>query len=176
MVVQFFSENIGGDRFWQLVEDMLRQPHDNRDLIELYHACLAAGFEGRFRVMPDGKRRLHEIQGLVQAVLRLAREGRHGQPGPLRPEQEQRLLEAVAGQDRRRCACGPEALRNQPRGDRAGAGPDLGMVDAPAKTASPRSPLGGLPKVVDDQRVAGSERACGRQQQNAIGPALDLEC
>ena len=69
MVVQFFSENIGGDRFWQLVEDMLRQPHENRDLIELYHACLAAGFEGRFRIMPDGKRRLHEIMTQLYAVL-----------------------------------------------------------------------------------------------------------
>ena len=69
MVVQFFSENIGGDRFWLLTEDMLRQPHDNRDLIELFHACLAAGFEGRFRIMPDGKRRLHEIMTQLYAVL-----------------------------------------------------------------------------------------------------------
>ena len=69
MVVQFFRENIGGDRFWQLVDDMLRTPSDNRDLIELYHACLAAGFEGRFRVMPDGKRRLHEIMSRLQGAL-----------------------------------------------------------------------------------------------------------
>lgn len=69
MVVQFFRENIGGDRFWQLVDDMLRNPAGNRDLIELYHACLAAGFEGRFRVMPDGKRRLHEIMARLQGAL-----------------------------------------------------------------------------------------------------------
>ena len=69
MVVSFFRENIGGDRFWQLVDDMLRTPSDNRDIIELYHACLAAGFEGRFRVMPDGKRRLHEIMARLQGAL-----------------------------------------------------------------------------------------------------------
>lgn len=69
MVVQFFHENIGGDRFWQLVDDMLRVPHDNLDLIELFHACLAAGFEGRFRVMPDGRRRLHEIMARLQGAL-----------------------------------------------------------------------------------------------------------
>lgn len=69
MVVQFFQENIGGDRFWQLVDDMLRTPGDNADLIELYHACLAAGFEGRFRVMPDGRRRLHEIMARLQGAL-----------------------------------------------------------------------------------------------------------
>ena len=69
MVVQFFHENIGGDRFWQLVDDMLRVPGDNLDLIELFHACLAAGFEGRFRVMPDGRRRLHEIMARLQGAL-----------------------------------------------------------------------------------------------------------
>lgn len=69
MVVTFFQENIGGDRFWQLVDDMLRVPQDNLDLIELFHACLAAGFEGRFRVMPDGRRRLHEIMTRLQGAL-----------------------------------------------------------------------------------------------------------
>jgi type IV/VI secretion system ImpK/VasF family protein len=69
MVVQFFHEVIGGDRFWQLAEDMQRRPSDNRDIIELFHACLAAGFEGRFRIMPDGKRRLHEIMSSLYGSL-----------------------------------------------------------------------------------------------------------
>ena len=69
LVVHFFQENIGGDRFWQLVEDMLARPASNPDVIELYHACLAAGFEGRFRIMPDGKRRLHEIMTQLYAAL-----------------------------------------------------------------------------------------------------------
>jgi type IV/VI secretion system ImpK/VasF family protein len=69
MVVQTFQENIGGDRFWQLVDDMLRDPAGNGDLIELYHACLAAGFEGRFRVMPDGRRRLQEVMARLHGAL-----------------------------------------------------------------------------------------------------------
>lgn len=69
LVVQFFQEAIGGDRFWQLVDDMLARPAQHADLIELYHACLAAGFEGRFRVMPDGKRRLHEVMTSLYAGL-----------------------------------------------------------------------------------------------------------
>lgn len=73
MVVQTFQENIGGDRFWQLVDDMLARPAQQGDLIELYHACLAAGFEGRFRIMPDGKRRLHEIMNQLYATMDHAR-------------------------------------------------------------------------------------------------------
>jgi len=69
MVVQFFGENIGGDRFWQLVDDMLARPAQFKDLIELFHACLAAGFEGRFRVMPDGKSRHHQVMSSLYAAL-----------------------------------------------------------------------------------------------------------
>jgi type VI secretion system protein ImpK len=69
MTVRFFQENIGGDRFWQLVDDMLSRPAENRDLIELYHACLAAGFEGRFRVMGDGRRRLDDVMSRLYAAL-----------------------------------------------------------------------------------------------------------
>jgi len=69
MTVHFFAENIGGDRFWQLVDDMLSRPAENRDLVELYHACLAAGFEGRFRVMGDGRRRLDDVMSRLYAAL-----------------------------------------------------------------------------------------------------------
>jgi type VI secretion system protein ImpK len=69
MVVRFFNENIGGDRFWQIVEDMLKRPAEYGLLIELYHACLAAGFEGRFRVLPDGRRRLDEVMTQLYATL-----------------------------------------------------------------------------------------------------------
>ena len=69
LVVQFFRENIGGDRFWQLVEDMLANPNQNSEMIELFHACLASGFEGRFRVMPDGKGRLREIMNRLYGAL-----------------------------------------------------------------------------------------------------------
>ncbi len=69
LVVQMFRENIGGDRFWQIVDELLANPNGNDDLIELFHACLATGFEGRFRVMPDGRRRLDEIMKRLFAAL-----------------------------------------------------------------------------------------------------------
>ncbi|HEY4031372.1 MAG TPA: type IVB secretion system protein IcmH/DotU [Caulobacteraceae bacterium] len=65
IVVRFFGENIGGDRFWKLLDEMVASPAQYRDLLELYHACMAAGFEGRYRVMADGKR---EHLGQMQRV------------------------------------------------------------------------------------------------------------
>ncbi len=69
LVVQFFRENIGGDRFWQLVDDMLARPGQNHEMIELTGDCLAAGFEGRFRVMPDGRGRLQQIMANLYGAL-----------------------------------------------------------------------------------------------------------
>ncbi len=92
LVIQFFKENIGGDRFWQMVDNMLARPAQYADLIELFHACLAAGFEGRFRVMPDGKRRLQEVTAQLYSSMEHTRRlsvtelSPHwrGQPTPLR--------------------------------------------------------------------------------------------
>ena len=69
LVVQMFRENIGGDRFWQIAEEMLARPSGNGDMIELLHACLGAGFEGRFRQMPDRTSRLQEIMARLYGAL-----------------------------------------------------------------------------------------------------------
>jgi type VI secretion system protein ImpK len=69
MVVIFFRENIAGDRFWEFVDEVLRAPAQNRDLIELFHACLAAGFEGRTRTMPDGHSRKGQVMASLVAAL-----------------------------------------------------------------------------------------------------------
>jgi type VI secretion system protein ImpK len=69
MVVKFFGEAIGGDRFWKLLDEMIASPGRYPELLELYHACLAVGFEGRYRVAQDGKRQHQEqMQRVFQAL------------------------------------------------------------------------------------------------------------
>lgn len=93
MVIHFFGENIGGDRFWQLLEDMLKTPATYKDLIELFHGCMAVGFEGRFRVIEEGRRRHYEVMQKAYAALEHVRDlsdvelSPHwrGQPTPARP-------------------------------------------------------------------------------------------
>jgi len=93
MVVRGFGENIGGDRFWMLLGEMLVRPGEHPELIELYHACLAAGFEGRYRVSEDGRSRLREILTSAYAALPHVRglsdlemvPAWRGTPTPLRP-------------------------------------------------------------------------------------------
>jgi type VI secretion system protein ImpK len=67
LVVRFFHEAIGGDRFWRLLEEMVARPAEYANLLELYHACMGAGFEGRYRVMPGGR---PQLEALMQQVFR----------------------------------------------------------------------------------------------------------
>lgn len=69
MIVRFFGENIGGDRFWRLLDEMIASPAQNPDVLELYHACLASGFEGRYRIGPDGKRQHQELMQRAYLAL-----------------------------------------------------------------------------------------------------------
>lgn len=69
MVVTFFRESIGGDRFWDFTQEMLRDPVNNRDLIELFHACIATGFEGRTRAMPDGFTKRQQVSSSLVGAL-----------------------------------------------------------------------------------------------------------
>lgn len=69
MIVRAFGENIGGDRFWALLREMLARPAEHAELIELYHACLAAGFEGRYRVARDERGQLAAIMASAYAAI-----------------------------------------------------------------------------------------------------------
>ena len=77
MVVTFFKESIGGDRFFVFVKEMLRDPEGNRDLIELFHTSLAVGFEGRNRALPDGRGRNQEVMVTLYNALKHVRELSH---------------------------------------------------------------------------------------------------
>ena len=53
MVAQFSGADIDADRFNQIVEEALRDPGQNRELVELLKDCVTAGFEGPYRGAPD---------------------------------------------------------------------------------------------------------------------------
>ena len=55
----------GGDfdetRVWSELEKALKEPEDNSDIIELAHACIAAGFQGKYRTAANGRAELSEM-------------------------------------------------------------------------------------------------------------------
>ncbi|WP_176039824.1 type IVB secretion system protein IcmH/DotU [Burkholderia stabilis] len=59
----------GGDRVFQLIDEALRSPRANLDLIELYQNILDLGFRGRYRFEHEGHRRLQVIRERVHDVV-----------------------------------------------------------------------------------------------------------
>lgn len=82
MVVRNFGENIGGDRFWALLDQMIARPSEYGQVIELYHACMAAGFLGRFRVAPNGR---SDHQATMQRAFQALEHPRRVSPTDLSP-------------------------------------------------------------------------------------------
>ena len=54
MVLTFHNEAYGGKRFFTLLERLERNPGRSLPVLEVYYACLALGFEGEMRVLPNG--------------------------------------------------------------------------------------------------------------------------
>ncbi|BCW90490.1 hypothetical protein sos41_36600 [Alphaproteobacteria bacterium SO-S41] len=69
MVVHIFNENIGGDRFWATVDELLRRPSGKDELLELFHACVAAGFLGKYRLTGRQDRGLSDRMAAMHAEL-----------------------------------------------------------------------------------------------------------
>jgi type VI secretion system protein ImpK len=76
LLVGFHGEAFGGEKFFQLLKQLMQQPtRENLELIEVLWLCLALGFEGRYRQMRDGPEQLDRIRAEVyQLIRRLGKE------------------------------------------------------------------------------------------------------
>ena len=52
----FHNETWGGEKVFQLLSKLAESRDANRDLLELMYVVLALGFEGRYRVIDNGRR------------------------------------------------------------------------------------------------------------------------
>ena len=73
MLSRFFGERIGGVRFFELLNQAKLDPLVNYPALELYHACLALGFQGVYRTQSGGLATLQQIQRDLYETLRRVR-------------------------------------------------------------------------------------------------------
>jgi type VI secretion system protein ImpK len=73
LLLLFHREVIGGEKFFQILEQVSGQPSRYIDLIELQYICIALGFEGMYRIQDRGQLKLAELQ---HNAFRLIRETR----------------------------------------------------------------------------------------------------
>ena len=73
MLSSFFGERVGGIRFFELVDRAKSDPSVNYSLMELMHAALALGFQGRYRSEGGGFAVLQQIQRSLYETMRRVR-------------------------------------------------------------------------------------------------------
>ena len=66
----FHNETWGGEKVFQLMSKLAENIPANRNLLELLYVVLAFGFEGRYRVLNDGKAQLESVRVRLSQMLR----------------------------------------------------------------------------------------------------------
>jgi type VI secretion system protein ImpK len=70
LVSTFHVDVSGGERFFDLLTHLHKDPGTNRDVLALMYLCLSIGFEGRLRVMDQGALELSRIRESLYRTLR----------------------------------------------------------------------------------------------------------
>ena len=82
LLVTFHRESGGGDKFFRVLERVIGEPARYVALLELLHACLALGFEGRYRLDEHGPARLAEVRQNLYRVIQTVRGSAEGDLSP----------------------------------------------------------------------------------------------
>ncbi len=53
--LEYFGEQLAGNKFFDKLESMLQQPEVTQDAIEIYYLCMLLGFKGRYGVYEQEK-------------------------------------------------------------------------------------------------------------------------
>lgn len=85
LLVTFHNETWGGEKFFQLLARLSQNPREHILLLELINYCLLLGFEGRYRVLDNGRTQLETIK---QRLWQMIHSVRGSFPLPLSPHPE----------------------------------------------------------------------------------------
>jgi type VI secretion system protein ImpK len=69
LVASIWSETDAGERFFERLARMQQEPGRHIQVLELFHRCLALGFEGRYRVARTAARGAEEVRKGVARLL-----------------------------------------------------------------------------------------------------------
>jgi type VI secretion system protein ImpK len=73
LLITFHNETWGGEKFFELLDAIILDPRKNLYLLELQYLCLAFGFQGRYKLLENGRSRLEEQRERTYNAIRTAR-------------------------------------------------------------------------------------------------------
>ena len=69
LVSELHGDSAGGDKFFALLDPMIAQPRQYRELLELFYVCLALGYEGRYRGGEGGRLAQAQVRARLYEVI-----------------------------------------------------------------------------------------------------------
>ena len=75
LLAMFHNEAEGGEKVFQLMARLAEKPSVNLDLLELIYCALALGFEGRYRVIDNGRAQLEAVRDRLAQIIQQQRGG-----------------------------------------------------------------------------------------------------
>ncbi|MCU1758123.1 type IVB secretion system protein IcmH/DotU [Pseudomonas sp. 14P_8.1_Bac3] len=85
LLSSFHNETSGGEKFFQLLDLVSKNPVKHLPMLELMYVCLSLGFEGKYRVQTRG---IVELERIRDALYRQIRQLRGDVPRELSPNWE----------------------------------------------------------------------------------------
>ena len=73
LLAMFHNETWGGEKVFQLMARLAEKPQANRDLLELIYCALVLGFEGRYRVIDNGRAQLEAVRDKLAQIVKQQR-------------------------------------------------------------------------------------------------------
>lgn len=73
MLSTFHQETSGGEKFFLILDRIRQQPAQNLELLELMFTCLSLGFEGKYRIMPNGHSQVEALRDDLYQAIRSCR-------------------------------------------------------------------------------------------------------
>ena len=73
LLTMFHNEAWGGEKVFQLMARLAEKPDANRDLLELIYCALVLGFEGRYRVIDNGRAQLEAVRDKLAQIVKQQR-------------------------------------------------------------------------------------------------------
>ncbi|NOQ76627.1 MAG: OmpA family protein [Methylococcaceae bacterium] len=71
MLITFHKESWGGEKFFQVLNNIISQPGTYLNLLELFYYCLSMGFEGKYKIQEQGQNKLYDVrENLYQVIQR----------------------------------------------------------------------------------------------------------
>lgn len=69
LLISRHQEAWGGERFFSYLDELMKRPSSNLELLEFYFACLSLGFEGKYRRMANGRRELDRLRSELYVLI-----------------------------------------------------------------------------------------------------------